>query len=94
MRRHRKAISLNGRWKFKTDADGQGDFEEPNATTESWQRTVRFFDPEYDDSGWDEITVPACWQAEGYRYNGIAWYRTRFDHQHDERNNVARLSFS
>lgn len=94
MRRHRKAISLNGRWKFKTDADGQGDFEEPNATTESWQRTVRFFDPEYDDSGWDEITVPACWQAEGYRYNGIAWYRTRFDHQPDERNNVARLSFS
>jgi hypothetical protein len=35
--------------------------------------------PSYDDSGWDQISVPENWESEGYRdYNGYAWYRKSF----------------
>ena len=58
---YRKAITLNGTWKFKTDPEGQGDFQEPGPSKESWQRPCKFFDPEYDDCDWEQIAVPACW---------------------------------
>ena len=93
MRMHNNARSLAGRWQFATDADGAGDFQEPDGSIESWQRQVTFFDLEYDDSGWGEIAVSACWQTEGHRYNGIAWYRTRFHYAPDGANNVIRLHF-
>ena len=93
MKRYRKTITLNGRWKFKMDPDGEGDFQEPGPSKEDWQRLCKFFDPEYDDRDWGEITVPSCWQSEGYNYNGIAWYRTRFDYVPHEESNVVRLSF-
>ncbi|MBN1350708.1 glycoside hydrolase [candidate division KSB1 bacterium] len=36
-------------------------------------------DLEYDDSGWDDITVPALWETQGYRWHdGYAWYRKHF----------------
>ena len=90
---HRNSRSIAGRWKFATDPDGKGDFQEPDASIESWQRQVTYFDLEYDDTAWDKIAVPACWQTEGHRYNGIAWYRTRFDYAPDGANNVIRLLF-
>lgn len=35
--------------------------------------------PSYDDSGWDQITVPGQWENQGYNdYNGYAWYRKSF----------------
>jgi hypothetical protein len=35
--------------------------------------------PSYDDSGWDQITVPGQWEEKGYDdYNGYAWYRKTF----------------
>jgi hypothetical protein len=35
--------------------------------------------PSYNDSGWDQITVPGQWENEGYKeYNGYAWYRRTF----------------
>ena len=91
MRINHNCRSLAGRWKFATDPDGKGDFQEPDASIESWQRPVTYFDLEYDDTAWDKIAVPACWQTEGHRYNGIAWYRTRFDYAPDGANNVIRL---
>ena len=93
MRMHRNSRSLAGRWKFAIDPDGNGDFQEPDASIESWQRPVTYFDLEYDDTAWDKIAVPACWQTEGHRYNGVAWYRTRFDYAPDGANNVIRLLF-
>ena len=93
MRINHNCRSLAGRWKFATDPDGKGDFQEPDASIESWQRPVTYFDLEYDDTAWDKIAVPACWQTEGHRYNGIAWYRTRFDYAPDGANNVIRLLF-
>jgi hypothetical protein len=33
----------------------------------------------YDDSKWDQITVPGQWEQQGYdEYNGYAWYRKTF----------------
>jgi sialate O-acetylesterase len=35
--------------------------------------------PAYDDSGWDQISVPGKWEEQGYNdYNGYAWYRRSF----------------
>ena len=93
MRTYRNPRSLAGRWKFRLDPEGRGDFGEPDASIASWQREVTWFDREHDDSAWDEIAVPACWQTAGYRYNGIAWYRTRFHYAPDGTNNVIRLLF-
>ncbi len=45
--------SLNGSWKFfytETVAESPDDF----------------FVPDYDDSGWDSLAVPSCWQMHGY----------------------------
>jgi sialate O-acetylesterase len=44
-----------------------GDFEE-------WKN------PDYSDNEWEEIFVPAFWEAQGYKnYNGFAWYRIKFE---------------
>lgn len=33
----------------------------------------------YNDSDWDEISVPASWESQGYEdYDGYAWYRKDF----------------
>jgi hypothetical protein len=35
--------------------------------------------PSFDDSDWDQITVPGNWEDQGYNdYNGYAWYRKSF----------------
>lgn len=94
MKRHRRQTSLNGTWKFKTDPDAMGDVS-PDVvrnTIGATQQECKFFDPEFDDRHWGEITVPACWQAQGHHYNGVAWYRTRFEYRPGEAA-VARLSF-
>lgn len=39
----------------------------------------KWANPSYDDSGWDQITVPGNWEDQGYNdYNGYAWYRKTF----------------
>lgn len=48
-----------------------------------WQFTigdnVNYAKPDFDDSDWDKIFVPAKWEEEGYPgYDGFAWYRTTF----------------
>jgi len=87
-----KVISLNGSWKFKTDPEGMGDLY-PDSVVQTYQRDCKFFDPSYDDGDWNEIVVPSCWQVQGYNYNGVAWYRLRFDYQPSQEFNVVRLKF-
>lgn len=62
----RREISLNGDWKFL------------------WNGTEKSADPgqtDYDDSAWEQVTVPHCWNAEdgadgGNDYRrGEGWYR-------------------
>jgi len=49
-----------------------------------WEFTIgddmKWADPDYDDSSWEEIKVPSSWESEGFHgYNGYAWYRTSFN---------------
>lgn len=40
---------------------------------------IKWANPSYDDSGWDQMNVPESWENEGYQdYNGYAWYRKSF----------------
>lgn len=45
--------SLNGTWKF-------------HYSPSTDQRPADFYKSGFDTSGWDDITVPSCWQMEGY----------------------------
>ena len=54
-------------WKFKLESDSSG-------------LKKGYFKPGFDDSGWDVMTVPGCWD-ETVRYRdrkGFGWYRTTF----------------
>jgi sialate O-acetylesterase len=49
----------------------------------SWKFSIgddsKWASPTYDDSGWDQLSVPEKWEDEGYQdYNGYAWYRKSF----------------
>ncbi len=47
--------NLNGVWKFDYN-------ENLTQLKEGWSRT------KYDDSAWDDIEVPGCWQMQGYSF--------------------------
>lgn len=41
--------------------------------------SMKFADPNFNDSKWDNIFVPEVWENEGYPgYDGFAWYRKKF----------------
>jgi hypothetical protein len=77
--REGETIDLSGVWKFK------GDWLE-SGLSEGW------YQPEFDDSEWRELHVPASWESQGVDtnnprwpvktdecgYNGFAWYRKHF----------------
>lgn len=49
-----------------------------------WRFTIgddmKWVNPNYNDSGWEDIKVPSSWESEGFHgYNGYAWYRTSFE---------------
>jgi beta-galactosidase len=46
-------LSLNGKWKF-------------NWVVKPADRPLDFYKPDYDVSGWKEISVPGNWQLQGY----------------------------
>ncbi len=46
-------ISMNGKWKFLWVKDAD-------------QRPLNFHKPEFEDSGWNLINVPAVWELNGY----------------------------
>ncbi|MEK7730047.1 MAG: beta galactosidase jelly roll domain-containing protein [candidate division KSB1 bacterium] len=40
---------------------------------------LKFAEPSFDDSKWEEIRVPREWERQGYPgYDGYAWYRLHF----------------
>ena len=55
-------------WKFRLEMEGE------DGLASGWWK------PEFDDSHWDMMTVPGCWDdQEGYKgKSGVAWYRKRF----------------
>jgi hypothetical protein len=50
-----------------------GNWRFKKGDSEQWR------DLSFDDHMWDQIFVPAYWEAQGYaRYDGMAWYRLHF----------------
>ncbi len=40
---------------------------------------IKFADPSFDDSRWEDVRVPSSWEDEGFPgYDGFAWYRLKF----------------
>lgn len=55
--------SLDGRWKFHHVGNPH-------------ERPQDFFQSSFDDSSWDEITVPSCWNIAGIQKDGSLQYGT------------------
>lgn len=55
-------------WKFRLEGEGE------DGLAAGWWK------PGLDDSAWDEMSVPGCWdETERYKCRpGVAWYRKRF----------------
>ena len=49
----KEIISLDGQWLFQWSKDPES-------------RPADFYREDYDVSGWDKITVPGCWQTQGF----------------------------
>jgi len=90
--RFANAVPLDGEWKFRTDPDRLGD-KYPDDMMYSFRRECRYMSPDYDDAEWDTIRVPVCWQAEGYDYNGVAWYRRTLTLTREQLAKRVRLRF-
>ena len=58
-----RTVDLNGDWKFIF-------LEAPEYSPDSFFRAI------FDDSKWDNIKVPSCWQRKGYGHNHYTdvWY--------------------
>ena len=49
----KEIVSLDGQWKFHWSKDPES-------------RPADFYREDFDVSGWDKITVPGCWQLQGF----------------------------
>ena len=68
MARNDLAQAHRRKWRFRLEEEGA------DGLAAGWEKK------DFDDSQWDEMTVPGCWD-ETERYNckpGVAWYRLRF----------------
>lgn len=77
-------VRLSGLWRFKPDnhrPDGtesvfKGEDEQTQKDRAGYGLQLGWQKPEFDDSGWDVLTVPGIWEEQGYNgYDGPAWYR-------------------
>jgi len=53
-------------WRFQTDPQQDGHLK-------GWM------EPSFDDSGWAPIHLEEAWEPQGFKYDGVAWYRGWFD---------------
>ncbi len=80
-----ESIMLTGEWKFKPDYNNVG-------FNEKW------YTENMDDSYWELINVPGTWN-EGqnvsveWNYEGVAWYRRKFDIPMDWEGKNIKLKF-
>jgi beta-galactosidase/beta-glucuronidase len=49
-------------WRFHLDPQRNGHLQD-------------WYEPSFDDSGWDEISIEKVWRDAGYQYTGVTWYR-------------------
>ena len=55
-------------------------FSNPSMAKASAVEEPAWADPDFDDSAWDEMNVPGCWDESGkfHLKPGTGWYRKRF----------------
>jgi hypothetical protein len=53
-------------WRFQTDPRQDGHLK-------GW------FETGFDDSGWAKVHIEEAWEPQGFKYDGVAWYRGWFD---------------
>lgn len=64
------SVAIAGKWQFHT-----GDSPQANGAN-----TPRWAQPDYDDSGWEQLRGDTTWGAQTHPgYTGFAWYRKRID---------------
>ncbi len=81
MAKGRRAIDLDGRWRFMPDLRNAGPEE-------------KWYSPRFRDSQWRKVAVPQAWDtyAPEFRgYEGVAWFRRDFSLRSLPR--IARLRF-
>jgi hypothetical protein len=67
-----EAVQADDRWIRVVDLEDHWKF--------SIGDNKKWAEPNYTDSDWESIDVPAKWEDEGfYGYNGYAWYRKTFE---------------
>lgn len=59
-------ISLNSDWRFQLDSQQQG-------KQLGWEKV------DFNDREWDIVQANKLWESQGYRYDGMAWYRRRVE---------------
>ncbi|MDA1142394.1 MAG: HEAT repeat domain-containing protein [Planctomycetota bacterium] len=67
-------------WRFKTDPLRSGHLE-------------KWFEPAYDDAKWAEIEIGRAWETLGHTYDGVAWYRGKFNLPAMPKHNAVELHF-
>lgn len=51
-----------------------------NGTDPGLSGLLSWYDPYFDDSGWDRMTVPGSWEDEGFKlFNGSLWFRREIE---------------
>ncbi|MCH7472718.1 hypothetical protein IIA79_07200 [bacterium] len=71
-------LALDEGWQFKLDPGQDGE-------DEGWML------PGYDASDWDAVRAGVGWEAQGYAYDGMAWYRRVIEVPADWEGAVLRL---
>ncbi len=71
-------LALDEGWRFKLDPDEQGE-------QLGWQQ------PGFADSAWDTVRTAVSWEALGYSYDGMGWYRRVLDVPADWQGRTVRL---
>ncbi|MDO8682588.1 MAG: hypothetical protein Q7N50_03810 [Armatimonadota bacterium] len=62
---YEEVLTLDKVWKFALDPNDIG-------LDQKW------FMEDFDASGWKDIEIGEWWEPQGYRYDGVAWYRSSF----------------
>lgn len=76
------AVAFPAEWAFQTDPGDVG-------VQQGWHR------PEFDDTGWRKIPVPAWWETTAVgAYDGYAWYRVRFTVPEEMKGRELTLEFA
>jgi hypothetical protein len=60
-----------------------------------WRSSIEdksdFSQPDYDDSSWEKMSIPANWFLGGLDHHGVVWFRRAFHHRTNENSSVLQF---